>query len=655
MTVEDAENSGAGTVSLTNNGAPLSVTTTGTPLRVAQMLETIWQFSETADVGESTYVFDITGLTGINGSIASDFGLIISDQADLSGPNTTTLVASGYDDTNNLIYFRGVDLDNADYFGLATEVVADNFSVFPTASGLEDTSIDLGLTLNDSLINGGTLRDIIDTAAGFRSSTSGTTSTDFFIPAGTTAIKIVGFSTRDIGNTNNVATNDDYQTLNASIDLISETSNGYIAHIVDQGPNRSDQFGWSDAPLGTAILSGSASVTGDFNDNINPTFSITDGVLQIVENHQLQTVYHVEFLTNATSSAEFIQTESAVREDGDQAPVSLSPPANADYVVLSIADAATSSDSQVEYKGNSRIYIDLDTLTASGAVAAQRGETDDRVISYGFEDYDVSSPTVGSVLSSGASIVGDTGQNAGLLNDSQIYVDASGNIVIERESTFANNFNSLVTVEYYERRDVGSSADLLGESTAYGLWETDPSDPISTLEFDIPPNATLGILNLSANGTRTSNTNENVGFGFAVIDLVNGTSSGSLYMVRTGNIVDFVAWDGTDLGDVFFDDPNSISNHTNINQFNDEFPGNASFNLTNSGSTLELSTHSQGGTQTFLDYLAGGQIEWYGTAPFELSGFPVGGTFSEGALNTCLLYTSPSPRDLSTSRMPSSA
>ena len=37
-----------------------------------------------------------------------------------------------------------------------------------------------------------------------------------------------------------------------------------------------------------------------------------------------------------------------------------------------------------------------------------------------------------------------------------------------------------------------------------------------------------------------------------------------------------------------------------------------------------------------------------------------GGTFTSGAwrtrdLNTCLLYTSPSPRDLSTSRMPSSA
>ena len=40
-----------------------------------------------------------------------------------------------------------------------------------------------------------------------------------------------------------------------------------------------------------------------------------------------------------------------------------------------------------------------------------------------------------------------------------------------------------------------------------------------------------------------------------------------------------------------------------------------------------------------------------------LMGFliPSQGTLSVEGINTCLLYTSPSPRDLSTSRMPSSA
>ena len=35
--------------------------------------------------------------------------------------------------------------------------------------------------------------------------------------------------------------------------------------------------------------------------------------------------------------------------------------------------------------------------------------------------------------------------------------------------------------------------------------------------------------------------------------------------------------------------------------------------------------------------------------------FPLPSIRTDGSLNTCLLYTSPSPRDLSTSRMPSSA
>eukprot|EP00831_Metopus_contortus_P014454 TRINITY_DN15984_c0_g2_i1.p2 TRINITY_DN15984_c0_g2~~TRINITY_DN15984_c0_g2_i1.p2 ORF type:complete len:100 (+),score=33.04 TRINITY_DN15984_c0_g2_i1:89-388(+) len=40
-------------------------------------------------------------------------------------------------------------------------------------------------------------------------------------------------------------------------------------------------------------------------------------------------------------------------------------------------------------------------------------------------------------------------------------------------------------------------------------------------------------------------------------------------------------------------------------------------------------------------------VEVYSTSPSN--------TFRYSKLNTCLLYTSPSPRDLSTSRMPSSA
>ena len=635
VTVQDAEASGSGTVTLANNAQPENVTVIGTPSRVGQMLERVWTFSETGDVGRATFVFDVSGVNGFNATIASEFGLIVSDQPDLAdGPNTTTLVASGYDAANGLVYFHQVDLNDGDFFGLATEVVQDNFSINPTATGLEDTSIDLGLVLSPSLTQGGQLQDIIATDSGFRSSTAGTTSTDFFIPAGTTGIRITGFSTRDIGTGANDTFNDDYQFLNVSIDLGTETSNGYIGHIIDQGPNRSDQFGFSDAPLGTSILTGGGTIVGDANDNIDPTFTIVDGVLMIEENHQLQTAYHVEFLTNATSSAEFIRTESAVLESNDQSLATLSVPANADFLVVNITDAAAGSSAQIEYKGNSRVFIDLATLTASGVVAAEQGETDTRVVAYGFEDYDISSAGVGSILSAAGTVVGDTTGLTTVINDNQIYIDGAGNLVIDRNNSFATSFNSLVTVEYYERRPFGSSAEQLGESTDYGFWNSDPSNPTSTLEFDIPDNATLGILNLTQNGTNNSDTNENSGAGFAVIDLVNGTSSGSIYFVRASSRVDLVGFDSTPFGTAFFDDPNSISNHTNINQFNDPFGGTATFNLINGGSTLELAVNSNSrGNQSFLDYYAGGQVEWFGAAPFEVSGSVAGGTFSQGTLN----------------------
>ena len=635
VTIQDAENSAAGTITLSNNGDPEVVTVLGTPTRVGQMLERVWTFNETADTGRATYVFDVSGIAGINATIAAEFGLIISDQADLAdGPNTTTLVASGYDAANGLAYFHQVDLNDGDFFGLATEVVQDNFSINPTATGLEDTSIDLGLTLSPSLTQGGQLQDIIATDTGFRSSSAGTTTTDFFIPAGTTGIRITGFSTRDIGTVAVDEFNDDYQFLNASIDLGTETSNGYIGHIIDQGPARSDQFGFEEAPLGVPILNGGGTIVGDADDNINPTFDIVDGVLQITENHQLQTGYLVEFLTNATSSSEFIRTESAVLEAGDQNNAVLTIPADADFLVVNITDAAAGASSRIEYKGNSRVLIDLDTLRASGVVAAEQGETDGRVLTYGFEDYDVSSVGVGSILSAAGSIVGDTTAIASVVNDNQIYIDANGDLVVNRNDSFAGSFNSLITVEYFDRRDFGSSAEQLGEATAFGLLNSDPSNPTSTLEFDIPENASVGLARFTFNGTNTNDTNENSGAAFAVIDLENGTSSGSIYFVRASTIVDLVGFDSTPFGTAFFDDPNSISNHTTLNNFNDPFGGTATFNLINGGDTLEFAANSDGGgTQSFLDYLAGGQIEWFGAAPFEISGFTDGGSFSQGTLN----------------------
>ena len=49
-----------------------------------------------------------------------------------------------------------------------------------------------------------------------------------------------------------------------------------------------------------------------------------------------------------------------------------------------------------------------------------------------------------------------------------------------------------------------------------------------------------------------------------------------------------------------------------------------------------------------------GGYEWCATEQFDLTAI-VGYVIADGKTSYCLLYTSPSPRDLSTSRMPSSA
>ena len=61
--------------------------------------------------------------------------------------------------------------------------------------------------------------------------------------------------------------------------------------------------------------------------------------------------------------------------------------------------------------------------------------------------------------------------------------------------------------------------------------------------------------------------------------------------------------------------------------------------------------------ENVLSYIPKGDIFWYTKLQTDenISGSPLRYILSQPALKCCLLYTSPSPRDLSTSRMPSSA
>lgn len=635
VTIKDIET--AGTITLTNDGGAEATTNVGTPRGVEHMVERVWLYDEDVDTGEGTIVFDISGITGTTGTIASDFGIIISDQADLSG-DPLVLRASGADFANGLIYFHKVNIANGSYIGFATQTETDNISIDPVIVLDEEDIVDLGLVVQPALTDGGKLPDTFETAVGYRASNAGSTPTEFLIPAGTTNITITAFSNEPDDTSGNNARNDDYQTMNVAIDLGSGTSGGSVAYIIDQGPSRNDQFGWADAPLGSDVLSGGGTISGNTGSNISPTFSIEDGVLKITENTGLQTSYLVEFQTTLNTSANFLGSAAGLADKGDTSDIIIEIPAGVDVIKINQTDAAAGSHSAIEYKGFSKHYIDVGTGIGSGAVMAQLGETNDRVGAFAYEDYAIGPQ---SLQNSTAFVVGDTGSSIGANNDLTYFINGDGDLVIQRDSLHAAQFSSMFTVEFYERVDLGSSADAMGVVSDEAFFDANPTSGEAELAFAVPEGAQLGIMNLSLGGTRTSNENENMGGSFAIIDLANGTTSGNFFNVRVSNTVDLLSWESVPFGTTMFDvvtgastDGEASSNKSNLNQFRDEFGARARFEIetaADGSQTVKMFTDSRDGTQTYLDYNAFAQVQWLGSEPIKLTGLPAGGSFNIGA------------------------
>ncbi|MDX1742727.1 MAG: Ig-like domain-containing protein, partial [Ruegeria sp.] len=643
FTVQDSDTPGAGTITLSDDGAGFITTNADTPRGVQSMAPQVWTYEETADVGESTVVIDVSSFTGTIGTVAADFALVISDQADLSLPTTTVLRASGYDAANGLVYFHKVNLADGSYVGVATQTETDNISIDSVIVVDEEGVADLNLVVQPALTDGGSLPDTFATAVGFRASNAGTTPTEFLIPAGTTNITITGNSSFNSFTGSNAAEDDDFQNMSVSIDLSTGVSGGYLAYVVDQGPSRNDQFSWSDVPLGTGVLDG-GSTEGNLGSNINPVFSIVDGRLQIVENTGLETAYLVEFSTTLNSSSNFIGSSAALKDIGDQADIVIEIPAGVDYIKINQNDAAAeNSNSRVEYKGYSSHFLDLSTGNGSGSVMAQQGSGNARTVTYGYDNYDFASGADTSIQKSGADVVGDTTSTAAVNNDLTYYIDGNGDLVISRATAHANGFNSMFTVEFYDRLDIGSSADTMGSSSDSALFDATAGTPDAVLTFEAPEGATLGLFNLSMGGTSTSNLNENMGSGFVIINLETGVTSGSMFNLRAQGKVDLLSWANVSGGTNMFDvstgsatGGTATSNHGNVGSFNDKFIANGVFEITANAdgtNTVEFITNSSDGTQSFRDYNAFANVQWLGSEPIKLAGLPEGGSFNIGELN----------------------
>ena len=193
-----------------------------------------------------------------------------------------------------------------------------------------------------------------------------------------------------------------------------------------------------------------------------------------MENHDLQTAYHVEFMTSNRDSTNYIGALSDVQQPGDTSST-FTIPAGTSYLVLTENAAAPGSNYRQEYKDYSRIVIDLDTMTASGTIAAELGETDSRTVAYSFEGYDISASTPGGILggTSTATVVGDAGGLAAVQHSPNIYINGSGELVVERTAAFATDFTSMYTIEAYQRTGFSSIAAIIESDADSGAVRRD--------------------------------------------------------------------------------------------------------------------------------------------------------------------------------------
>ena len=235
------------------------------------------------------------------------------------------------------------------------------------------------------------------------------------------------------------------------------------------------------------------------------------------------------------------------------------------YLVLTGNSAANGSNFAEEHKGFSRLVIDLQADTVSGVIASERGELDSRVTTWAFLNYplidlrDTPAAVPVAITDSTATRVGDdTASVTGIEDDPTIFIDASGDLIVERESDHAAAFTTMYTSENYRRTGLSSIASFVGVESDTTLFDSNPPDgvdsngkPINIQTFAVPASSSIGIVQMSWQTIAGSANNENVGYGFAVIDLNNNTSAGSITFSRT-TTPDLVAWQSVPLGTTMF-------------------------------------------------------------------------------------------------------
>ena len=585
---------------------------------------------------------------------------------------TATLSANGLLDYTPNVGFASFDTltytvdDGAGGIDTATvtfEVVLTSDFLTPASNfiiGQEDIPTPLNLSVDPSLEFGGTLQDIIGVDALYRDENGSGTAVASTIPSGSTGINITGYATRNVGTNQNDVQNDDYELLSVSVDLREGTYSGRLTYSILPNLNNGtiDQYTWLNVPLGQSVLTDTSFVEGLWTGAADLLIEIVAGQVQITETIPLQIAYHIEYMTSDGDSTDFVGGSGDLQNPGEFVstfviPAALVPTDGSKhgYLVLTGNSAANGSNFAEEHKGFSRLVIDLQADTVSGVIASERGELDSRVTTWAFLNYplidlrDTPAAVPVAITDSTATRVGDdTASVTGIEDDPTIFIDASGDLIVERESDHAAAFTTMYTSENYRRTGLSSIASFVGVESDTTLFDSNPPDgvdsngkPINIQTFAVPASSSIGIVQMSWQTIAGSANNENVGYGFAVIDLNNNTSAGSITFSRT-TTPDLVAWQSVPLGTTMFGATDGgiplFQSNKAAGAFTDDYAETARFTLVDNADgtrTLEFTASSNAGTGAFADYIGTTQVSWLGSEPFSVDGLPATGLFSHGA------------------------
>ncbi|WP_075995483.1 DUF4347 domain-containing protein [Salaquimonas pukyongi] len=511
-----------------------------------------------------------------------------------------------------------------------------------TASGTEDNNVPLGITIDPALTAGGSQLDLISTETAFRDASAGATPTDFTIPPRTTAIRISGFGGED--NSSNAVTQEHRQIVSVTVDLIKGTYSGHILHVLAQGTNANDSYAFSGVTLGNDSTSGT--LTGTQNNNVL-TVSRSGDTLSLVESQtSLDQAYLVEYLTADGSSSDYLGSSGAILDQGTTAAettATIAADPNANFLVINIQDGRGTNDAKQEDNGGGRIVVDLETGLASGVLYGQTGRGSNHNNAYSFSGYDITSGafivdpgTRNATAAGGATVVGDT--TASLNRLPNYIISMSGNdLVLERSSNHASLFEELISVQSFERYDIGSSARTLSSDAVVSTYVDDGT--LATWDLDIAGGAETGNITLTAVnlGGASSGEHDHGATARIFVDLVNGTTSGSFFLIRADN-PDLIVWTDVPFGQRLTDaiGTNAEANFNNLNQTTIDLVGALRFNLITNpdgSQTLHATARSNGNNDSGQEWSTVMQAQWSGREPVTISGYPTGGTFSAGSLN----------------------